>query len=90
MSPDNPNQFSGHIRAILAKQPGEKPRQEDIEDDIEGEKETIPNLTEDDLRHPNEEDQDTGPFTATWRASIASASKGVTDKTDSEYQRSVI
>jgi len=88
MSPlPNTNDFSGHIRAILAKQPGEKPHQEDVDDDIEGEKETIPNLTEDDLQQP---DQNPGPFAAKWRASITSASKGVTEKTDSEYQRSVI
>jgi hypothetical protein len=92
MSPPNPTEFSGHIRALLEKQPGEKPLQEDIDDDIEGEKETIPTLTEDDLQHLNEVDQleNPGPFAATWRASITSASKGVTDKTDSEYQRSVI
>ena len=92
MSPptSNPNRFSGHIRALLAKQPGEKPLQEDIDDDIEGEKETIPTLTEDDLQQPDEVDQNPGPFAATWRASITSASKGVSEKTDSEYQRSVI
>ena len=89
MSPPNPNGFSGHIRALLAKQPGEKPRQEDIIDDIEGEKETIPSLAEDDLQLPDEVDQNPGPFAATWRASITSASKGVTERTDSEYQRSV-
>jgi hypothetical protein len=87
MSSPNPKEFSGHIRALLAKQPGEKPLQEDIDDDIEGEKETIPNLTEDDLQ-PS--DESPGPFAAKWRASIISASKGVTEKTDSEYQRSVI
>ena len=84
------NDFSGHIRALLAKQPGEKPLQEEIDDDIEGEKETIPTLTEDDLQQLDEVDQNPGPFAATWRASITSASKGVSDKTDSEYQRSVI
>ena len=92
MSSANPNQFSGHIRALLAKQPGEKPLQEDIDDDIEGEKETIPTLTVDDLQQLDEvdqTDQNPGPFAAMWRASITSASKGVTDKTDSEYQRSV-
>ena len=83
MSSPNPKEFSGHIRALLAKQPGEKPLQEDIDDDIE---ETIPNLTEDDLQLS---DQSPGP-SAKWRASITSASKGVTEKTDSEYQRSVI
>ena len=87
MSSPNPKGFSGHIRALLEKQPGEKPLQEDIDDDIEGEKETIPNRTEDDLQ-PS--DQSPGLFAETWRASITSASKGVTDRTDSEYQRSVI
>jgi hypothetical protein len=91
MSSANSNHFSGHIRALLAKQPGEKPLQEDIDDDIEGEKETIPTLTVDDLQQLDEvhqSDQNPGPFAAMWRASITSASKGVTDKTDSEYQRS--
>ena len=87
MSPPNPVEFSGHIRALLAKQWGEKPLQEDIDDDIEGEKETIPNLTEDELQQP---DQSPRPFAAKWWASIVSASKGVTEKTDSEYQRLVI
>lgn len=86
MSTPNPD-FSGHIRALLSKQSGDKPLQEDIDDDIEGEKETIPNLTEDDLQQL---DQNPGPFAANWRTSITSASKGVTEKTDSEYQRSVI
>jgi hypothetical protein len=90
MSSANPNQFSGHIRALLAKQPGERPLQEDVDDDIDGEKETIPTLTVDDLQQLGEVDQldqNPGPFAAMWRASITSASKGVTDKTDSEYQR---
>ena len=86
MSTPNPD-FSGHIRALLSKQPGENPLQEDKYDDIEGEKKTIPNLTEDDLQQL---DQDPGPFAANWRISITSASKGVTEKTYSEYQRSVI
>jgi hypothetical protein len=89
-APSNPNQFSGHIRALLAKQPGETPLQEDVDDDIDGEKETIPTLTEDDLQQLDEVDQNPGPFAAIWRASITSTSKGVSDKTDSEYQRSVI
>jgi hypothetical protein len=94
MSSASPNQFSGHIRALLAKQPGEKPLQEDIDDDIDGEKETIPTLTVDDLQQlaevdQSDGDQNPGPFATMWRASITSASKGVSDKTDSEYQRSV-
>ena len=86
----SPNQFSGKIRALLDKQPGEKPLQEEIDDDIEGEKETIPALTEDDLQQVDEVDQISGPFSTTWRASITSTSKGVSEKTDSEYQRSII
>jgi hypothetical protein len=39
MSSTNSKEFSGHIRALLAKQPGEKPLQEEIvDDDIEGKK----------------------------------------------------
>ena len=87
MSPTNPNRFSGQIRALLANQPGEKPLQEEIDDDIEGEKETIPNLTEDDLQ---QQDERPGPFVESWRASVTNASKGVTEKTDNEYQRFVI
>ena len=87
MSPTNPNRFSGQIRALLANQPGEKPLQEEIDDDIEGEKETIPNLTEDDLQ---QQDERPGPFVESWRASVTNASKGVTEKMDNEYQRFVI
>ena len=91
MSPPIQTEFSGHIRAVLARQPGEKPREEDITDDLEGEQETLPSLTADDLQEPIEGvDPTPGPFAATWRASVASASKGVTDKTNSEYQRLVI
>jgi len=80
-----PNQLSGQIRALLDKQPGEKPLEEEIDDDLEGERETIPDLMPADLEDLN--DENPGPFASTWRASIASVSKGVTDKTDSEYQR---
>jgi hypothetical protein len=90
MSLPVPNQFSGHICALLdkqlgEKQLGEKPLEEEIDDDLEGERETIPNLTADDLNDLN--DKNPGPFASTWRASIASVSKGITDKTDSEYQQ---
>jgi hypothetical protein len=85
MPPLIPNEFSTHIIALLAKQPGERPLEEDVNDDLEGERETIPNLTADDLNDLN--DKNPGPFASAWRASIASASKGVTEKTDSEYQR---
>lgn len=85
MSPPVSEEFSGHIRALLAKQPGEKPLEEDVDDDLEGECETIPDLTPGDLEDLN--DENPGPFASSWRASITSASKGVTEQTDSEYQR---
>jgi hypothetical protein len=90
MAPPIQNEFSGHIRAVLASQPSEKPLEEDINDDLDGEQETLPPLTTDDLQEAIEGiDPPPGPYAATWRASVASASKGVTEKTDSEYQRCV-
>ena len=85
MAPPVPNQLSGHIRALLNKQLGGKPLEEEITDDLEGECETIPDLMDADLE--DLDDENPGPFASTWRASIASVSKGITDKTDSEYQR---
>jgi len=85
MAPPVSNEFSAHIRSVLDQQPGQKPLEEDIADDLEGERETIPNLTAGDLEDLKEKNP--GPFASTWRASIASASKGITDKTDNEYQR---
>lgn len=82
------NEFSGHICAVLASQPSEKPLEEDINDDLDGEQETLPPLTTDNLQEAIEGiDPSPGPYAATWRASVASASKGITKKTDSEYQR---
>ena len=85
MSPPTPNEFSGRIHALLAQQPGKKPLEEEVNDDLEGEHETILDLTTDDVEDFN--NSAPGPFASTWWASIVSASKGVTEKTDSEYQR---
>ena len=85
MAPPVPNQFSGHIRTLLDKQLVGKPLEEEINDDLEGEGETIPDLMAADLEDLN--DENPGPFASSWRASIASVSKEITDKTDSEYQR---
>ena len=88
MAPPIQNEFSGHICAVLASQPSEKPLEEDINDDLDGEQETLPPLTTDNLQEAIEGiDPSPGPYAATWRASVASASKGITKKTDSEYQR---
>ena len=84
MSPPISEEFSGHIRALLDKQPGEKPLEEDVNDDLEGERETILDLTPGDLEDLN--DKNAGPFASSWQASITSASKRVTEQTDSEYQ----
>ena len=85
MSLPAPNEFSGHIHALLAWQPGERPLEEEVNDDLEGEHETIPNLTADDVEDFN--NSTPGPFASTWWASIVSMSKGVTEKMDSEYQQ---
>lgn len=61
MSPSIPNEFSGHIHALLAQQPGEKPLEEEVNDDLEGERETIPNLTADDVED-FDNNSSPGPF----------------------------
>lgn len=56
---------------------------DDIEDDMEGEQETLPELTTedklDDIRVPG--------TISRWREAITGASKGVTDRTEGEYVR---
>jgi len=59
---------------------------EDIEDDIEGEQETLPDLWPEDIE-AFEDDQHERDLISQWRESITGASKGVTEKTDGEYQR---
>ncbi|KAF8868454.1 hypothetical protein CPB84DRAFT_1934166 [Gymnopilus junonius] len=59
------------------------PYNEDIQNDLEGEKETIPDLSSRDSA-PSE-----NPTVFLWRKTISGASKGVSEKTDSEYQRLV-
>ncbi|KAF8899904.1 hypothetical protein CPB84DRAFT_1847469 [Gymnopilus junonius] len=57
------------------------PYNEDIQNDLEGEKETIPDLSSRDSA-PSE-----NPTVFLWWKTISGASKGVSEKTDSEYQR---
>ncbi|KAF8177436.1 hypothetical protein BJ912DRAFT_1063599 [Pholiota molesta] len=64
------------LQALLSSMVSE---QEAVEDDIEGEIETLPNLTAEDRAPPS--------GTSRWRESVAGASKGIADKTDSDYQR---
>ncbi len=87
----NLNEFQGPAFAGLHKllnTTSELPCREDVDDDIEGEQETIPDLHAEDLEATEEADKE-GDLVSQWRESIMGASKGVTDKTDGEYQRSV-
>ncbi|KAF8907240.1 hypothetical protein CPB84DRAFT_293072 [Gymnopilus junonius] len=68
------------LNSIFSK---ERPHEEDIENDMDGEKETIPDLSSGDSQ-PSE-----NPTVFLWRKTITGASKGVSEKTDSEYQRLV-
>ena len=58
--------------------------QEDIDDDLEGEKETLAELTNDEITAERER---TKGFSSQWRESVNEASKGVTEGTDASYQR---
>lgn len=59
----------------------ETPNDEAIDDDLEGEQETLPELTAADRLPP------VSDGISRWRKSITGASKGITDKTDGDYQR---
>ena len=60
--------------------------QEDIDDDLEGEKETLAELTNDEITAERER---TKRFSSQWRESVNEASKGVTEGTDASCQRYV-
>lgn len=60
----------------------DRPNHEAVIDDIEGEQETLPELTAADHEPSKEPDG-----ISHWRESITGASKGVTDKTDGDYER---
>ena len=55
--------------------------EEEIDEDLEGEQGTIPDLVAADLEPENRE------FMKKWKASVFGASRGVTDKTEAEYQQ---
>jgi len=59
-----------------------RPHQEDIDDDLEGEQETLAELTNEELAAER-----TKRLSQQWRDSVNEASKGVTDKTNASYQR---
>ena len=75
-----------------AAHPPDQLQDDDIADDIAGEQETIPELSAEDFQplDENEGNMVSGlGQAATWTKTVASALKGVSDKTDSEYRRCV-
>ena len=74
--------FAG-LHSVLNSTSDGRPEPDDIIDDINGEQETLPDLTPDDA---TPSDSDT--LISQWRTSVTGASKGVTEKTDAEYRRS--
>ena len=71
--------FAG-LRSVLESTSGVP---DDIIDDINGERETIPDLTPLDDATPSDSDS----LISQWKTSVTGASKGVTEKTDAEYRR---
>jgi hypothetical protein len=72
--------------------PFDQLQEDDIADDIAGEQETIPDLSAEDFNPPDESEGDIVSGhgqAAAWTKTVAGASKGVSDKTDSEYRRYV-
>lgn len=69
--------FKG-VHELLADE-SKRPHQEDIDDDLEGEKETLAELTTDEIAAERVKRQ--------WRATVGEASKGVTEGTHDGYQR---
>ena len=82
MSPPTTFAFNG-INNLLTDE-SQKLHQEDIDDDLEGEKETLAELTNDEITAERER---TKKLSSQWRESVNEASKGVTERTDASYQR---
>lgn len=75
-----------------AAHPSDQLQKDDIADDIAGEQETIPDLLAEDFDPPDEKEGDIVSGhgqAAAWTKTVAGASKGVSDKTDSDYRRYV-
>ncbi|KAF9472357.1 hypothetical protein BDN70DRAFT_938255 [Pholiota conissans] len=66
-------------------------QQEDIEDDLAGEKETLPDLTEADLKtmtpSVSTPSLNAGTPGKAWRENVVNASKAITDRTEADYRR---
>ena len=73
--------LSYKFSALNSREDDNRITEEEIELDLEDEQATVPDLVHEDLEPGNRE------FMQTWKKSVFGASKGVTDKTDGEYQR---
>jgi hypothetical protein len=73
MSDLDPISFAGVLDAVLPSETAGGLDEEDILDDLDGEKETIPNLEGDDVTE--------------LLATLNNASRGVSDRTHDEYRR---
>jgi hypothetical protein len=62
---------------------------EEILADIEGEQETVPDLTAEDFEPEEGSTDSIGLLPSQWEKAISSVGKGVTDSTHNEYIRSV-
>jgi hypothetical protein len=81
-----PPLHGSHFKGIhdLLTDKSQRPHQEDIDEDLEGEKETLAELTNDEMAVERER---TKRLSSQWRESVNEASKGVTEGTDAGYQR---
>ena len=86
LSPSMPSLHGSAFKGVhdLLTDESQRLHQEDIDDDLEGEKETLAELTNDEMAAERER---TKKISSQWRESVNKVSKGVTEKTDAGYQR---
>lgn len=82
MPPLHGSAFKGVLDLLTDE--SQRPHQEDIDDDLEGEKETLAELTSDEIAAERDR---TKKLSSQWRESVNEASKGINEKTDAGYQR---
>ena len=82
MADGHPSLLACNFEALnIQFQNGDDRITEEIDEDLEGEQGTIPDLVAADLESENH------GFMKKWKASVFGASRGVTNKTEAEYQR---
>ena len=80
------NQYPGLVTAFSD---AHITHEEDIQADLEGEQETLPDLAEDDFTSvpANNNTPDQPAILLEWKKTVTGASKGVADKTENDYLR---